>query len=133
MEVSDLQQVRLLGLNPAFLGQGLTLGTVAVAAGIVGDMRMPTMVALLYMSPQGGGAAVLDGPNHLPLFYGQWMRLCVGISVLVEDVLELRHALRSSYHRWRANDPAGCAPLRWYGPDASRLWSSGCWHARAVP
>ena len=45
----------------------LTLRTVAVAAGVVGDAPMTAALTLLYVPTERGGAAVRDGTQNAPL------------------------------------------------------------------
>jgi hypothetical protein len=57
VEILDGQEFGLAGLHPFGGGGGLALGTVAVAAGVVGDLAVAAAVALLDVAAQGGGAA----------------------------------------------------------------------------
>jgi hypothetical protein len=57
--------------QPAVARPGLTLGTVPVATRVIGDGAMTTANAAIPMAAQSGGAATLDGMQHLPLRPGQ--------------------------------------------------------------
>ena len=52
MEILDGQQFRFAGLHPFRGGGGLALGAVAVAAGVVGDLLVAALVALLDVAAQ---------------------------------------------------------------------------------
>jgi len=61
MEVLDGEQFRAARVQPAFLGESLTFGTVAVAAGVVADLHGPAGITGVAMAAERGGAAGLDG------------------------------------------------------------------------
>jgi hypothetical protein len=75
MMVLNRQQVRRLAVEPAGAGQGLALGAVAVAAGVVGHPLVAAVEAALDMPAQYGGAAggqvaqglALRGREHAPV------------------------------------------------------------------
>jgi hypothetical protein len=54
----------LLGFEPAELLAALTLGAMAIPAGVVGDLAVIATIALLDVAAEGCGAAVEDGPHH---------------------------------------------------------------------
>jgi hypothetical protein len=89
-EVRDWQQKILLFLQP-FLGfVVLTLGTVAVAAGMVAVLGLVTSGAGVDLPTQGGCAALLDGA-HGPLVAGEQaigVLLAIGGTVLAEDICQ---------------------------------------------
>ena len=60
MKIFNRQQLGFPGLHPLRGGGGLALGTVAVAARVVGDLLMPAPVTLLDVPAHGGGPAVRD-------------------------------------------------------------------------
>ena len=64
VEVGNIEQFREACLDPTQLGQGLTLGTVAIATRVVAHDLGTAPVALRQVAPQGGGAAHLDGLHH---------------------------------------------------------------------
>jgi hypothetical protein len=53
--------------EPLIPGCGLTLGTMPVAAGVVGDEAMRALVAFLDVAAQSGGAADADVTESFPL------------------------------------------------------------------
>ena len=55
MEVAQSKDPRSPRINPFLLGQCLTLGAVAVPAGIVGRMLLPAVRADFQMTAEGGG------------------------------------------------------------------------------
>ena len=61
VEVAHRQHFGLPLGDPAVAGRGLALGTMAIAAGVIGDGLMPALGALVAMAAQSGGAATLDG------------------------------------------------------------------------
>jgi hypothetical protein len=92
VEVRDRQEFAPPGLEPFGFGQGLTLGAVPVAAGVVGDHLVVAMVAPIEMSPQGGGPALLDSAHDLPLLGIHRLAELAAIvfSVLAEDVRDFQ-------------------------------------------
>ena len=66
--VSGGQQFGLAPRKPLLAGQGLALGAVAVAAGVIADALMGAVAASFDMTAEGGGAASLDGAHGLELF-----------------------------------------------------------------
>ena len=63
VEVRHGQQVGLLALKPALLGQRLTIGAVAVAAGVV-DLAHVAAVVARFASPAEQGCAAGDQVAH---------------------------------------------------------------------
>jgi hypothetical protein len=62
VEVGHGQQLGTPGGEPAFLGQGLALGTGAVAAVVIAILALTTGIALGDVATQLGGAAARNGP-----------------------------------------------------------------------
>ena len=71
VEVLDRQQVLGLAVEPAGAGQGLALGTVAVAARVVGDALVAAVEAALDVPAQRRGAAAGQVAQRLLLRAGQ--------------------------------------------------------------
>src|SRR5947199_100114 len=69
--VFDRQQVLRLLIEPVGAGQSLALGTVAVAARVVGDALVAAVEAMLDMATQGGSATACQVAQRLPLPTGQ--------------------------------------------------------------
>jgi hypothetical protein len=90
-----VQQLGLPVFQPLRPGEGLTLGTVAISTGVVGDALMAAGVALLDMTAQGGGATQFDSAHgaQLPAAERIDMRLPIGGTEAAEDI---RH-----FERWR--------------------------------
>ena len=63
VEVSDRQQVGLALGQPCARGGALALGTVPVAAAVIGDPPVAAALACLDMTIQGRCAAMLDRPT----------------------------------------------------------------------
>ena len=71
VEVADREQVRLALGAPGARGGALALGAVPVAAAVVGDAPVPTVLAGLDVPAQRGGAAVFDRRHDLELIQAQ--------------------------------------------------------------
>ena len=67
VEIADRQQVGLALGEPGSRGGGLTLRAVPIAATVVGDPKIATVVAAIDMAAECGGAAVLDRRHDLEL------------------------------------------------------------------
>src|SRR5215831_4989772 len=92
MEIGHREQLGLARRHPCARRRALALGTVAVAAAIVGDHRMGAVLAACHMAAEGGGAAALDGAHHFELVEAD--AAAVGIApcgpVAAEDVRDLQ-------------------------------------------
>ena len=88
VEVLDGQEFRLAGLHPVGGGGGLTLGAVAVAAGVVGDLPVPAPVALLDVPAQRRGPAGGDVVQGAALLGREPVAVAIeeGVAVSPEDV-----------------------------------------------
>ena len=102
VEVFDGEQFGLAGGEPALFGQGLALGAVAVAAGIVGEALGPTGIARLAMATERGGTARLDGLHRAALRAGQRVGVAIRRAMGAEDVGDLHRGTLS-----RARRPVG--------------------------
>ena len=89
MEVLDGQQFRAAGVEPADLGEGLALGTVAVAAGVVADLHGAAGVTRVAMAAERGGPTRLDGVHGAALGAGERVGLPIRRPVGAEDLGEL--------------------------------------------
>jgi hypothetical protein len=63
---------------------------VTVAAGVIRDLYMTTMVALIFMTAQDCGSADLDGTHDPQLITGQPMGFSISRAVLTEDLRHLQ-------------------------------------------
>ena len=90
VEVLDGQQLRLALLEPLGALFPLTLGAVAIAAGVVADAQVFTLAAFLDMAAAVRGPAGLDGPHQLVLMHGERASLPVSGSLLSKDVSQLQ-------------------------------------------
>ena len=86
VEVAHRQEFPLACRQPSGLGQGLALGAMAIAAGVVDRTLVVAGITLLQMATQIGSATILDGMHHLEMGQGQGMGLPVSWAVLKEDV-----------------------------------------------
>src|SRR6516165_5905666 len=67
MEIGHREQLGLARGHPFARGRALALGTVPVAAAVVGDHCMGAVLAACHMAAEGGRTAALDGAHHLEL------------------------------------------------------------------
>ena len=93
MEVGNRQQLRLACHKPRFRCPPLALGTVAIAAGVISNARVRTVLAALDMPAERRGAADLDSRHDAPLAKAQMSRVgsTPGGAVATEDVRHLQH------------------------------------------
>ena len=91
MVVIDRQQVGLAVFKPAPGGTALALGTMPVAAGVVGDLDLRAVFTAQQVTTERGTAAALNGRHHLQLAEAQMPG--TGItprrSLVAEDVRDL--------------------------------------------
>jgi hypothetical protein len=112
VEISDRQQVGLALGEPRAGGRALALGTVPVAAAVVGDAPVAAVHTGLDMAAEGGGTAMLDRRHDLKLLQAQvpGLRDAIGGSGGTQNVGDLeRGAHRLS---WRARSPLGSLARR---------------------
>jgi hypothetical protein len=64
----------------------LTLGAVAVSAGVIGRMLKPTGITLLEVATQSGCTTALDGAHDPQVRKRQSMVLAILIAIVTEDV-----------------------------------------------
>src|SRR6266571_7201788 len=64
MDVAGREKFLLPRGDPPFAGRGLTLRTVAIAAGIVRDGTMPAASALIEMTAKCGSTTARNGQQH---------------------------------------------------------------------
>ena len=89
MEILDRQQFGLPRFEPFCPLCVLTLGTMAVAAGVVADPGVVAMAALFDVAAQDGGAAGFDSPHDAQRLERQGVRGAVGFAVLSKNVSQL--------------------------------------------
>jgi hypothetical protein len=106
--VRDRQQLGLAGLEPLNLGEGLALGTVTVATGVVGEALDPTDGARFGVATQLGGTT-RDDIGDDPLLRG-----ADGLATLVIGAVEaedIRHfpagRVTPLGRRWRSTGVRG--------------------------
>ena len=83
------QQFGSTPLQPLRPCQILTLGAVAVAAGVVTDALMSAVAALFHVPAKACRAALFDGAHQLVLMHGEAMLLAVTRSESAENVSHL--------------------------------------------
>jgi hypothetical protein len=92
MKVPAGQKLCSACIKPLFLGHGLALGTVPVAARVVGRLFIGAVLASVQMTAQGGGAADFDQVQNLTLLGRDGELLTVLISVTAEGIGHLTWA-----------------------------------------
>jgi len=97
MEVRHGEELALPVVDPLGAGDGLALGAMTVAAGIVDVLLGSATVAAEDVSAEGRSSTQLDGPHDGVLLPRDGMSLSVGVAEITEDVrdVELR-----SVHSW---------------------------------
>ena len=90
VEVRNRQQVGAARREPPFLGEGLTLGAMAIATGVVGDAHGAAPVTRLPMPAEDGGAAGRDRPERHVLDRREAVRPTIGVAVGAHDVRQLQ-------------------------------------------
>ena len=131
--IGDRQEFGLSHRQPSLRRSPLTLGAMAVAAGIVGDARMSTILATLDMTAERGRATNLDRRHDAALSeaYVAGIGRAPRLTVAAEDVrhlkLWLRHgrrfrpaaAIRYSIVRAGFESGGSCRPRRAYSVSSS--------------
>jgi hypothetical protein len=112
MVVLHRQQVGLTGGQPLLGRRTLALRTVAIAAGVVGDLGVPALRTLLDVTAEGRGAALFDRRHHLELSQTQVPGLLVAPSgaVVAEDVCDLQGLPWHGRLRCAADSPTSADP-----------------------
>ena len=70
MEILNGEKVLTARLDPSFFPQGLAFGAVSVPAGVIGDLQMTTVIALVLMAAKDCGSAYFDGAHDTPIIAG---------------------------------------------------------------
>jgi hypothetical protein len=86
VKVRNGRQIGAAGGEPPFLGLRLTLGTMAVATGVVGDSHGAASVTRLPMPTQEGSAAGRDRPKRHVLELREAVRLTIPVAMGPHDV-----------------------------------------------
>jgi hypothetical protein len=117
VEIGHRQQLGLALGQPLGGRRRLTLRTVPVAAGIIGDADLAAALTLLDMAPQSGRAASFDGGHHPPLGAAEMtgMGLAISGTMVAEDIrhLECRAHAGGLSRMTSVADAAGRAGWRW--------------------
>jgi hypothetical protein len=77
MKIFTLQQLGLTFCQPIGSGQGLTLGAMAVGAGVVCVPFVIALVTAFQMATERRGTAPFDGTQHPLLHPGQRFGMCL--------------------------------------------------------
>jgi hypothetical protein len=97
MEVLRVEQVRLTSVDPRRPGQRVTARAMTIPAGVEPDTPVAAVIALLHMSPERRGLALLNRRHDaaLPGREGRTRLQTIGLCVAAED---LRHVDRGVIH-----------------------------------
>jgi hypothetical protein len=79
-----------------------------IPAGVIGDLQMATVVALIFMATQDCGSADFDSAHDPKLIAGQPMGFSIGRAVLTEDLRNLK-ATRGSHPFSGLRNGLGCS------------------------
>jgi hypothetical protein len=91
VEIGDRQESLQARGQPPGLREALALGTVAVAAGVIGDGQVAaTLAAGVQVSAQPGGAAVFDIPHGQVLLATEAMVFAVLRAMVAKDLGHLQ-------------------------------------------
>lgn len=94
MEIGNRQKLGLMPLQPLSFSERLTLRAVTVAARVVADPAMATVVALIDVAAENGRSTHLDGMHDASLLgaHAVGIALTIGGTMQTEDVgkFELR-------------------------------------------
>jgi hypothetical protein len=93
MKIGGGEQILFPGFKPSLFIQALAFGTMAVAAGVVGDPQSTTMITLIHMAAKLGGAADLNSPHGTQMPHRHLVGLPVGRSIGPEDIGHFKTAL----------------------------------------
>ena len=89
VEVRNGQQVGAPRREPPLFGEGLTLRTMPIATGVIGDPHSAAAVTRLPMAAEHGGAAGRDRPQGSVLHRREPVRASIGVAVVADDVRQL--------------------------------------------
>jgi hypothetical protein len=92
MKVPCGEEIPFSSFKPSLFVQGLALGAMAIAAGVVGDPQGMAVVTLIDMSPKLSRSGDLDGPHGTVMPQGHLMGLAIGQSVGPKDIGHLKGA-----------------------------------------
>ena len=103
VEVRNGQQVGAPRREPPRCGEHLTLRTMSIATGVVGNPHGAAAVTRLLMAAERGGAAGRDSPQGSVLHRGEPVRALVGVAMVADDVRQLEprtgdHDRRAPWH-----------------------------------
>src|SRR6266853_3658383 len=146
VEVVDRQQIGLAGGEPILRRRALALGTMPVAARVVRDPAVATILAAFDMATESSRTAALDGRHHLELAQAQMPSIgpAPSRSVVMEDVSDLQpwaaHRRRARLRLSASPRAAAQAGRAGWSRCGSWWWQRGCkalwspaWRARAEP
>ena len=124
MKVLDGQELGFPCLHPLRRGGGLALGTVAVAARVVGDPLMPALIAGLGVTSQRRGSADGDILQDAALLGREYVAVPFeeSIAVLSEDVGHFELRPSHGFGRPSVRDPSRSSGLCVASRDPAETW-----------
>ena len=89
MKITGVQKLCAPVVQPVFLCHRLTLVTMPVAAGIVGDLQRTALVAAVNVSAELGGSAGADRGDNLELLLTWTVLRQIIVNVQIKDLLQI--------------------------------------------
>jgi hypothetical protein len=90
MEIAAGKQLGFAIIEPSLLGHTLTLGTMSVSAGVIGDTLKSAFIALLNMTAEGSGSAGFDTMHDLDMIVWQSFIPPIHLAIALENVCDLQ-------------------------------------------
>lgn len=109
MQIASGEDAAFSLSDPACLGEVLTLGTVAISAGVVRRSFVATMPADIQVAAEPSGTASLDGPKRSVLQRAQNMFFDVSLSVFSKDIGDLERGAPECRYRTGGSVALHCA------------------------
>ena len=133
VHIRHVEELTLARVEPALAGLRLTLRTVAIATGVVGDGPMPAGAAAIDMPAERGGPTARDGAQHGSLLHAEpRMLVDEGVTLRVEDIGHLQRrpahdglGFRFSRDRGRTTGAGTCSCSSGFG--AACKWRCDRW------
>ena len=101
VEIGNRQQVGAPRREPPLGGERLTLRTMPIATGVVGDPNGAAAVTRLLMAAERGGAADRDGPQGSVLHRREPVRASIGVAMVTDNVRQVEPRTRDHDRRAR--------------------------------
>ena len=102
MTVGDVQEFPLAGSEPGRLSTPLTLGAVAIPAGVIADLLVATVIAPGFVAAEDRRAALRDGLEHPPLGGRRHRAIAgqVGCPILADHIGDFQQRAGHGWPSW---------------------------------